>query len=161
MRLLTAVSGVRVPQQAPEKHPNSRVFFLCLKSGIRTPDTAFFRSVLRHDGRPFGARAATGGENVSAERSSQSTQPRAHCSPFGRGAWRLLRERRRCPLKSWGPFGGNDFWGNPQEGVIVFPGLGTLRIRECELKHPLLGKLPRAREYRPPPSLRAFLPHAE
>ena len=33
----------------------------------------------------------------------------------------LLRERRRCPLKSWGPSGGNDFWGNPQEGVIVFP----------------------------------------
>ena len=28
----------------------------------------------------------------------------------------LLRERRRCPLKSWGPSGGNDFWGNPQEG---------------------------------------------
>ena len=28
----------------------------------------------------------------------------------------LLRECRRCPLKSWGPFGGNDFWGNPQEG---------------------------------------------
>ena len=40
----------------------------------------------------------------------------------------LLRERRRCPLKSWGPFGGNDFWGNPQEGVAVFPGVGTLRI---------------------------------
>ena len=39
----------------------------------------------------------------------------------------LLRERRRCPLKSWGPFGGNDFWGNPQEGVAVFPGVGTPR----------------------------------
>ena len=157
MRLLTAVSGVRVPQQAPKKHLIKRCFFLCLKkgleplrgnfaapsaqprrhclpavdaiapsandtlfrraprslrgfesegrrqktpeftgvflclkSGIRTPDTAFFRSVLRHDGRPFGARAATGGENVSAERSSQSTQPRAHCSPFGRGAWRQV-----------------------------------------------------------------------
>ena len=31
-----------------------------------------------------------------------------------------------CPLKSWGPSGGNDFWGNPQEGVIVFPGLGAV-----------------------------------
>ena len=40
----------------------------------------------------------------------------------------LLRERRRCPLKSWGPSGGNDFWGNPQEGVAVFPGEGTLRM---------------------------------
>ena len=40
----------------------------------------------------------------------------------------LLRERRRCPLKSWGPFGGNDFWGNPQEGAIVFPGVGTHRM---------------------------------
>ena len=46
------------------------------------------RCVLRPDGRLFGVRAATGGENVSAERSSQSTQPRARCSPFGRGAWR-------------------------------------------------------------------------
>ena len=40
----------------------------------------------------------------------------------------LLRERRRYPLKSWGPSGGNDFWGNPQEGVAVFPGIGTLRM---------------------------------
>ena len=37
-----------------------------------------------------------------------------------------VRERRRCPLKSWGPFGGNDFWGNPQEGVAVFPGVGEV-----------------------------------
>ena len=33
----------------------------------------------------------------------------------------VVRERRRCPLKSWGPFGGNDFWGNLQEGAIVLP----------------------------------------
>ena len=39
------------------------------------------RSVLRHDENSFGARAWAGGENVSAERGSQSTQPRAHCSP--------------------------------------------------------------------------------
>ena len=46
----------------------------------------------------------------------------------------LLRERRRCPLKSWGPFGGNDFWGNPQEGVIVFPCSGHFaRSRVLEL----------------------------
>ena len=35
---------------------------------------------------------------------------------------RLLRvapiaSRRRCPLKPWGPAGGNGFWGNPQEGA--------------------------------------------
>ena len=42
----------------------------------------------------------------------------------------LLRERRRCPLKSWGPSGGNDFWGNPQEGVIVFPNLGAVYLIE-------------------------------
>ena len=29
----------------------------------------------------------------------------------------LVPERRRCPLKPWGPFGGNGFWGNPQEGA--------------------------------------------
>ena len=29
----------------------------------------------------------------------------------------LVPERRRCPLKPWGPSGGNGFWGNPQEGV--------------------------------------------
>ena len=28
----------------------------------------------------------------------------------------LMPERRRCPLKPWGPAGGNGFWGNPQEG---------------------------------------------
>ena len=44
----------------------------------------------------------------------------------------LLRERRRCPLKSWGPFGGNDFWGNPQEGVIVLPRSGRFAYKaEC------------------------------
>ncbi len=42
----------------------------------------------------------------------------------------LLRERRRCPLKSWGPSGGNDFWGNPQEGVVVFPNLGAVYLIE-------------------------------
>ena len=42
----------------------------------------------------------------------------------------LLRERRRCPLKSWGPSGGNDFWGNLQEGVIVFPNLGAVYLIE-------------------------------
>ena len=82
----------------------SRVFVLALayskrsytrthsfEDGItRLYSHSLFRGVLRHDGRPFGARAATGGENVSAERSSQSTQPRARCSPFGRGAWRQV-----------------------------------------------------------------------
>ena len=29
----------------------------------------------------------------------------------------LVPERRRCPLKPWGPSGGNGFWGNPQEGA--------------------------------------------
>ena len=39
---------------------------------------------------------------MSAERSSQSTQPRARCSPFGRGAWRQVAfcrgnlPRQRC-----------------------------------------------------------------
>ena len=51
----------------------------------------------------------------------------------------LLRERRRCPLKSWGPSGGNDFGGNPQEGVAVFPGVGTLRIIFVRTQAPLIG----------------------
>ena len=48
----------------------------------------------------------------------------------------LLRERRRCPLKSWGPSGGNDFWGNPQEGVAVFPGVGTPRTSYVRTQAP-------------------------
>ena len=44
----------------------------------------------------------------------------------------LLRERRRCPLKSWGPSGGNDFWGNPQEGVSCVSGCRNAS-KECVL----------------------------
>ena len=36
MRLLTAVSGVRVPQQAPDKHSEMSAFLLCC-IGNRTP----------------------------------------------------------------------------------------------------------------------------
>ena len=51
------------------------------------------------------------------------------------GKWHNLPRklpRQRCrsyasaegaPLKSWGPSGGNDFGGNPQEGGAVFPGV--------------------------------------
>ena len=48
----------------------------------------------------------------------------------------LIRERRRCPLKSWGPSGGNDFWGNPQEGVAVFPCVGTPRTSYVRTQTP-------------------------
>ena len=75
---------MRSPSRVPRKRSRA--------PPSRRPDTfrPLIRSVLRHDGRLFEARAATGGENVSAERSSQSTQPRARCSPFGRGAWRQV-----------------------------------------------------------------------
>ena len=144
MRLLTAVSGVRVPQQAPKKHLTKRCFFvskkrdsnlcaaifaapsaqprrhclpavdaiapsandtlfrraprslrgfesegrrqkkppeftgvfLCLKSGIRTPDTAFFRSVLRHDGRLFGVCLNT--HHIFSKTESRAAQPNFH-----------------------------------------------------------------------------------
>ena len=54
MRLLTAVSGVRVPQQAPEKHPNSRVFFLSKMRGSNLCAAIF---------------------------AAPSAQPRRHCLP--------------------------------------------------------------------------------
>ena len=55
------------------------------------------------------------------------------------GAWRRNRRRPgecRAELTKYAAArplfalraGGNDFWGNPQEGVAVFPSEGTLRI---------------------------------
>ena len=55
-------------------------------------------------------------------------------------ALRAGRMAGRCPLKSWGPSGGNDFWGNPQEGVAVFPGVGTLRIIFVRTQAPSIGR---------------------
>ena len=61
---------------------------------------------------PYSERGgATGADRVSAERGSQSTQPRARCSPFGRGAWRQVASPKVPPLMDalflfgaqWGP----------------------------------------------------------
>ena len=74
------------------------------------------RDVLRHNAHSFGVEPLTKrsqgvsplerrGDRVSAE------------GWTGVSSDALMPERRRCPLKPWGPFGGNGFWGNPQEGA--------------------------------------------
>ena len=47
---------------------------------------------------------------------------------FALRAGRMAASGIICRGNRGAPPGGNDFWGNPQEGVIVFPGVGTPRI---------------------------------
>ena len=112
----------------------------CVRAALNS--YSLIRSVLRHDGRLFGAWRRN--RRRPGECRAELTKYAAARPLFALGAGRMAASGIICrgvflgsdvggtrapkvPPKIVGPLRGNDFWGNPQEGVVVFPGLGALR----------------------------------